>query len=142
MLYTAKEIKRILGITPGQLFHWGRTWGLIEPEVKAKGRQGKNKYSLENLVQLAVIKELVNSGIELSFIEQLIESTNIFDLLRQRRSFIVLHKSANRVGVYTVHEFYNLEREQSPKTYLVINVLKIIKEIEEKTGERFWRKGG
>ena len=137
MLYTAKEIKRILGITPGQLFHWGRTWGLIEPEVKAKGRQGKNKYSLENLVQLAVIKELVNSGIELSFIEQLIESTNIFDLLRQRRSFIVLHKSANRVGVYTVREFYNLEREQSPKTYLVINVLKIIKEIEEKTGERF-----
>jgi len=137
MLYTAKDIKKILGITPGQLFHWGRTWKLIEPEIRAKGRQGKNKYSLENLVQLAVIKELVDFGIELSFIEQLIESTNIFDLIRQRRSFILLHKSASKVEVCTVHEFYKLEGEQTPKIYLVINILKIIKEIEEKTGERF-----
>ena len=47
-LFTAKDIKKYFGITPGQLFHWGRTWGLIKPEVKAEGRQGKDKYSLKN----------------------------------------------------------------------------------------------
>ena len=141
MLFTSKDVINLLGIGKNQLSYLIKT-RIITPHEKVRGRGKVHKFSLENLVQLAVIKELVNSGIELSFIEQLIESTNIFDLLRQRRSFIIIHKSASRVGVYTVHEFYNLEREQSPKTYLVINVLKIIKEIEEKTGERFWRKGG
>ena len=125
MLYTAKEIKRILGITPGQLFHWGRTWGLIEPEVKAKGRQGKNKYSLENLFQLAVIKELVNFGIELSFIEEIVRSEQFCDSYKEES--LIITRSEN---------------EKNTKIFLVINTREIRQEIEEKTGERFWRKGG
>lgn len=134
MLYTAKDIKRILDITPGQLFHWGRTWGLIEPEIKAKGRQGKNKYSLENLYQLALIKKLVNMGIELSVIERLLKSTDILNFFKedQRRAYLIIHG----ISVYDVKEFYNLTRKETPNIYLVISVWEIKKEIEEKILEK------
>ncbi|MHA1285537.1 MAG: MerR family transcriptional regulator [Promethearchaeota archaeon] len=72
-LFTAKDIKKYFGITPGQLFHWGRTWGLIKPEVKAEGRQGKDKYSLKNLFFLSLIKELTNFGISLSTIREIVK---------------------------------------------------------------------
>lgn len=71
--YEAKDIKKLLGITPGQLFHWGRTWGLIKPDIKAEGRQGKNKYSFKNILFLALIQELLNCGLDLKSIRKIIE---------------------------------------------------------------------
>jgi len=70
--YTAKDIKKFLSITPGQLFHWGRTWGLITPEIKAEGRQGKDKYSFRNLLFLSLIKELLSFGLDLRAIKKII----------------------------------------------------------------------
>ena len=72
--YVAKDIKALLGISPGQLFHWGKTWRLISPEVKSAGRQGKDKYSFMNLLRLSLIKELVGLGIELSQIQNFLAS--------------------------------------------------------------------
>lgn len=72
-LFTAKDIMALLGVSSGQLFHWGRTWGLIIPEIKAQGRAFKNKYSFQNLLEIALIKELNDLGFEPSKIKQIIE---------------------------------------------------------------------
>ena len=143
MLYTSKDVTNLLGIGKNQLSYLVKT-RIIMPYEKVRGRGKVHKFSLENLVQLAVIKELVNSGIELSFIEQLIESTNIFDLLKEGPSeiFLLVYKSINGITIKTVREFLDLEGDQVPRVYLTINLYEIMKEIEEKTGERFWRKGG
>jgi len=138
MLYTSKDVTNLLGIGKNQLSYLVKT-RIIMPYEKVRGRGKVHKFSLENLVQLAVIKELVNSGIELSFIEQLIESTNIFDLLKEGPSeiFLLVYKSINGITIKTVREFLDLEGDQVPRVYLTINLYKIMKEIEEKTGERF-----
>ena len=73
----SKDIKKYLGITPGQLFHWGRTWGLINPSIKAEGRQGKDKYSFEDLLSLSLIKELLSFGIDLKTIKEILKGVNV-----------------------------------------------------------------
>jgi len=68
--FYAKDIKAILGVTPGQLFQWSRTYGLFKPTVRVVGRQGKDKYSFDDLLAVAIIKELVDLGISLGSIQQ------------------------------------------------------------------------
>ena len=76
--YVAKDIKEILGITPSQLFHWGKTWGIIAPDIKAKGRQGKDKYSFKSLLVLALIQELLNFNMGLKGIKEIIKYMQTF----------------------------------------------------------------
>lgn len=72
--YTAKAIKKLLGVSSGQLFHWGRSWSLFSPKIKAKGRAFKDQYSFRNLLEIALIKELYTFGFELSNIQSMINS--------------------------------------------------------------------
>lgn len=107
--YTAKDIKGILNITPGQLFHWGRTWGLIQPEVKAKGRQGKDQYSFKNLLFLSLLKELLNYGINLGDIKELFNTK-------------IKGKSGNKEIIFNdIFDYYKNTFPSYPsKFYLVI----------------------
>jgi len=72
--FTAKDIKKWLGVSSGQLFHWGRSWSLFSPEKKAKGRAFKDQYSFWNLHEIDLIKELYGFGFELSSIQLMIDS--------------------------------------------------------------------
>jgi DNA-binding transcriptional MerR regulator len=88
--FMAKDIKSLLDITPGQLFHWGKTWKLVSPEIKAEGRQGKDKYSFIGLLVLSLIKELINLGVELRQIQKFMQSRNkgkgIFEEVKEREA--------------------------------------------------------
>jgi len=67
-LYEAKDLKRILGLTPETIYLWLGTYRIFEPALRAPGVRGKNKYSLLDVVKLALILNLQNIGIHLSHI--------------------------------------------------------------------------
>lgn len=70
-LYESKDVKRILGVKPEEVHLWSRTWGLFEPAIRGKAH-GKNRYSLENLMQIALIKELLQWGMGLAAIQAIL----------------------------------------------------------------------
>lgn len=71
-LYEAKDLKRILGLKPETAYLWLRTYHFFEPAARAE-RRGKNKYSLIDLVRLAVIRELDSFGMRLDVIKGVFE---------------------------------------------------------------------
>ena len=63
--YRVPEVCRIVGITYRQLDYWART-GLVTPSVREAGGSGTQRlYSFQDLVQLRVIKKLLDTGISL-----------------------------------------------------------------------------
>jgi len=180
--YMAKDIMNLLGVSSGQLFHWGRTWGLIKPDVKARGRAFKDKYSFRNLLDIALIKELNDLGFEPSKIKEIMApfrkgpwmkkgmKGTILDYYKAGREdseeyideketwepypgydkdalYILIEKKAD--GDYSLglpgnikHIFglvansMKILQSDAPKTNIIINLSAIVKELEEKTGER------
>ena len=70
-LFEAKDLKRILGLTPEKIFLWLRTYNIFEPTERAIGIRGKNKYSLVDLVKLGFIANLLTFGIHLAQIREI-----------------------------------------------------------------------
>lgn len=178
--YMAKDIKNILGISSGQLFHWGQTWGLIKPKIKAKGRAFKDKYLFINLLDIALIKELNEMGFEPSKIKYILKPFehpdapkkwrgsiwNFFKDGREDREeyfeetgktetihgydkagcLILMSKSKRKYSLDTIdtnnvilgfmkHRLKDMKMDV-PTSSIIINLLKIVRELEEKTGEK------
>lgn len=89
-LYESKDVKRILGVKPEEIYLWSRTWGLFEPAIRGKAH-GKNRYSLENLMQIALIKELLQWQIGLAAIQRILPAGG-----EQRDPSIWRHIGASR----------------------------------------------
>jgi len=68
-LYEAKDLKKILGLTPETIYLWLRTYHIFEPTERAHGVRGKNKYSLLDLVKLMLISRLQTFGINLTCVQ-------------------------------------------------------------------------
>ena len=63
--YRGPQVCSIVGITYRQLDYWART-GLLHPSItKARGSGSQRRYSYSDLVQLKVIKRLLDSGVSL-----------------------------------------------------------------------------
>lgn len=63
--YTSKQAKEIAGITYRQLDYWART-DLVQPSVAAAAGSGSRRaYSYGDLVQLRIIKDLLDRGVGL-----------------------------------------------------------------------------
>ena len=63
--FRGPQVCAIVGITYRQLDYWART-GLLNPSItKAKGSGSQRVYSYADLVQLKVIKRLIDSGVAL-----------------------------------------------------------------------------
>ena len=63
--YSGKATAEIVGITYRQLDYWART-DLIRPShTDASGSGSRRKYSYRNLLELKVVKNLLDSGIRL-----------------------------------------------------------------------------
>ena len=75
-LFAAKEIEKIIGIGSDKLLYWVRR-GLVTPEKIARGRGGKNYFSIDQLFYLSLIKKLESYGIELNFVKDIIEAENV-----------------------------------------------------------------
>tara|TARA_Y100000590_G_scaffold37639_1_gene40532 strand:- start:36 stop:521 length:486 start_codon:yes stop_codon:yes gene_type:complete len=63
--FSAKRTAEIVGITYRQLDHWARTH-LVEPSLAAaQGSGSRRRYAYRDLLELKVVKTLVDAGIRL-----------------------------------------------------------------------------
>lgn len=71
--YTGKRAAEIVGITYRQLDYWART-DLIRPSVAdAAGSGSRRSYSYQDLLELKVIKTLLDAGIRLETVRGIFE---------------------------------------------------------------------
>jgi DNA-binding transcriptional MerR regulator len=71
--YRGPQVCKVVGITYRQLDYWART-NLIRPSVAdAKGSGTQRRYSYRDLVELKVIKSLLDSGVSLQSARRAIE---------------------------------------------------------------------
>ena len=71
--YRGPAVCKIVGITYRQLDHWTRT-NLIEPSVApAHGSGSQRLYSYSDLVELKVVKSLLDGGLSLQRVRKVIE---------------------------------------------------------------------
>lgn len=71
--YRAPQVCKIVGITYRQLDYWART-GLLTPSIQtAKGSGSQRLYSFGDVVQLRVVKRLLDAGMSLNKIRQAME---------------------------------------------------------------------
>jgi DNA-binding transcriptional MerR regulator len=71
--YRAPLVCRLVGISYRQLDYWART-DLIKPSVQdARGSGSQRLYSFPDVVQLKVIKRLLDAGMSLKRIRQAVE---------------------------------------------------------------------
>jgi DNA-binding transcriptional MerR regulator len=71
--YRGPQVCSVVGITYRQLDYWART-GLLHPSItEAKGSGSQRVYSYTDLVQLKVIKRLLDSGVSLQAARRAIE---------------------------------------------------------------------
>jgi len=71
--YRAPQVCNLVGITYRQLDYWART-NLIQPTLQqAHGSGSQRLYSFEDVVQLKVIKRLLDAGMSLKKIRSAVE---------------------------------------------------------------------
>ena len=76
--YSGKKAAEIVGITYRQLDYWART-NLVRPSVTdAAGSGSRRQYSYRDLLELKVIKTLLDAGIKLESVR------TIFEYLREQ----------------------------------------------------------
>src|SRR6266496_3781839 len=77
--YRVPEVCKVVGITYRQLDYWART-GLVTPSVREAGGSGTQRlYSFQDLVQLRIIKQLLETGISLQHVRKAIEYLRTLD---------------------------------------------------------------
>jgi DNA-binding transcriptional MerR regulator len=71
--YRVPEVTRVVGISYRQLDNWART-ELVRPSIRDAGGSGTQRlYSFQDLLQLKVIKKLLDAGIALQQIRKAID---------------------------------------------------------------------
>ena len=71
--YRAPQVCGLVGITYRQLDYWART-GLIKPSIQsAQGSGTQRRYSFADIVQLKVVKRLLDAGMSLKKIRSAME---------------------------------------------------------------------
>jgi DNA-binding transcriptional MerR regulator len=77
--YRGPQVCKIVGITYRHLDYWART-GLVRPSVMdANGSGTQRLYSFRDLVELKVIKQMLDAGISLQSARKAVESLREFD---------------------------------------------------------------
>ena len=71
--YRVPEVTRVVGISYRQLDYWART-ELVRPSIRDAGGSGTQRlYSFQDLLQLKVIKKLLDTGVELRRIRKAVD---------------------------------------------------------------------
>ena len=71
--YSAKLTADVVGITYRQLDYWARTDLVVPSVARATGSGSRRQYSYANLLELKVIKRLLDSGIKLEKVRSIFE---------------------------------------------------------------------
>ena len=92
--YRVPEVCKVVGISYRQLDYWART-GLVRPSVRDAGGSGTQRlYSFEDLLQLRVVKTLLDTGISLQQIRKAIEYLKESE---RRLQSVTLMSDGNRI---------------------------------------------
>ncbi len=68
--YRAPQVCRIVGITYRQLDYWARTGFMVPSLRRARGSGSQRLYSFADLVQLKVVKRLIDAGMDVKRIRR------------------------------------------------------------------------
>jgi DNA-binding transcriptional MerR regulator len=109
--FSGREAADIVGITYRQLDYWART-DLIRPALAdAKGSGSRRKYSYQNLVELKMIKTLLDAGQKLErvraafqYIRDLGEDLAAAQLVIAGDSVILVRDGENLIDVVNKHK--------------------------------------
>lgn len=90
-LFKHRDVLRIYpDLRPRTLISWVDK-GLLSPEVKASGTGTRNQYSVKNLVEIGVIRELITYRIPQSVVESIMRQlANEASLLTEENDFDVV----------------------------------------------------
>jgi len=79
--YRGPNVCKIVGISYRQLDYWART-GLATPSVQpAMGSGSQRLYSFEDLIELKLIKKLLDTGVSLQRVREAIDYLRTLDLM-------------------------------------------------------------
>ena len=99
MGYGGPQATKIVGITYRQLDYWTRT-GLVSPSIKAAEGSGTQRvYSFNDLLQLKVVKELIDAGASLQKVRQSIDYVR--DNIEGDWSKVTIATDGDRVYAFT-----------------------------------------
>lgn len=150
-LFESRHVKELLGIDKDKLHHWVQNKRLLKPAVEGKGRGGRNKFSFENLLELALIQELLPFGIELNGIAGIMKGIREWDEINEKsislwEAIISKRQYYKKRGAFLLiwhypyalygFDFYLVEKKELMKTIvdtksqIIINLLQIIYDVE------------
>jgi DNA-binding transcriptional MerR regulator len=99
--YRAPQVCRLVGISYRQLDYWART-DLLKPSVQdARGSGSQRLYSFTDVVQLKVIKRLLDAGMSLKKIRQAVETLR--EQLRSHRPLGDVTLLSDGQSIYAAH---------------------------------------
>src|SRR4051794_16787348 len=109
--FSGKRAAEIVGITYRQLDYWART-DLIRPSLAdAKGSGSRRRYSYQNLVELKMIKTLLDAGQKLErvrtafqYIRDLGEDLTAAQLVIAGESVILVREGQDLIDVVNKHK--------------------------------------
>ncbi|NIA24681.1 MAG: MerR family transcriptional regulator [Gammaproteobacteria bacterium] len=99
--FRAPQVCRLVGITYRQLDYWART-GLLQPSLKtARGSGSQRLYAFGDVVQLKVVKRLLDAGMSLKKIRQAIGILRV--QLQSARPLVDVTLLSDGQTIYAAH---------------------------------------
>ena len=96
--YRVPDVQRLVGISYRQLDYWART-GLVRPSVKdADGSGSQRQYSFHDLLQLRIIKKLLDAGVSLQRVRKAIDFLK--DHLKKSPQGLTLMSDGTRIYAF------------------------------------------
>jgi DNA-binding transcriptional MerR regulator len=131
--FEAKEVKQLLGIDKNRLFYWINTHRLVKPEIEeASGTGTRAKFSLKNLLELAVVERMIDAGFDLKKIKEIKGKLDKFNP-EKKRGFNIFKKAFEEyLSSTTSIHIYRTEHDISLYLYTWI------RKKGQKRRERYW----
>ncbi|HET6770923.1 MAG TPA: MerR family transcriptional regulator [Actinomycetota bacterium] len=96
--YRVPEVQRLVGISYRQLDYWART-GLVRPSVRdADGSGSQRLYSFHDLLQLRIIKKLLDAGVSLQRVRKAVDFLK--DHLKKSPQGLTLMSDGTRIYAF------------------------------------------
>lgn len=96
--YRVPEVQRLVGISYRQLDYWART-GLVRPSVRdADGSGSQRLYSFHDLLQLRIIKKLLDAGVSLQRVRKAVDFLK--DHLKKSPQGLTLMSDGSRIYAF------------------------------------------
>src|SRR5437870_12406964 len=93
--YRVPDVCKLVGISYRQLDYWART-ELLTPSIREAGGSGTQRlYSFQDLIQLRVIKQLLDTGVSLQKIRQAVGFLK--EKMHRRPAGVTLMSDGNRI---------------------------------------------